>query len=140
MTWLRALAAAGLSMVLPGAGHALIRDWIRALLFAGIAISAMALLLPFETLADAGSVGEATDIFVGETDLVHRLLLTGIVFWAALDATFRATAGAGKGNATDAPSCPHCGRDLDEELEFCHWCTMPLESESEEEEEEPTAQ
>ena len=22
--------------------------------------------------------------------------------------------------------CPHCGRELEEGLDFCHWCTEPL--------------
>jgi hypothetical protein len=26
--------------------------------------------------------------------------------------------------------CPHCGRETDPELDFCHWCTEPLDVES----------
>jgi predicted amidophosphoribosyltransferase len=26
-------------------------------------------------------------------------------------------------------TCPHCGKELgDIEVEFCHWCTEPLEA------------
>ena len=24
--------------------------------------------------------------------------------------------------------CPHCGRDTDADLDFCHWCTEPLDA------------
>ncbi|SMO85062.1 zinc ribbon domain-containing protein [Halorubrum cibi] len=34
------------------------------------------------------------------------------------------------GDETDpeptAVECPHCGRETDAELDFCHWCTEPL--------------
>ena len=35
----------------------------------------------------------------------------------------------GASNAGDEPpvtDCPHCGREVDAELDFCHWCTEPL--------------
>jgi hypothetical protein len=28
----------------------------------------------------------------------------------------------------DAVACPHCGNDLDPELEFCHWCTRAVDN------------
>ena len=34
---------------------------------------------------------------------------------------------ADRGPDSEAPGCPNCGRELDEELEFCHWCTVELE-------------
>ncbi|WP_280537465.1 zinc ribbon domain-containing protein [Halopenitus sp. POP-27] len=27
---------------------------------------------------------------------------------------------------TPAVTCPHCGKETDAELDFCHWCTEPL--------------
>ncbi len=35
--------------------------------------------------------------------------------------------------ADDPPeaTCPHCGRETDAELDFCHWCTEPLTDSSE---------
>ncbi|WP_066413924.1 zinc ribbon domain-containing protein [Halorubrum aethiopicum] len=32
---------------------------------------------------------------------------------------------AGGGDPTGV-ECPHCGRETDAELDFCHWCTEPL--------------
>ncbi|SNR47050.1 zinc ribbon domain-containing protein [Halorubrum vacuolatum] len=30
------------------------------------------------------------------------------------------------GDAPPTISCPHCGREADVEIDFCHWCTEPL--------------
>ncbi|MFC6754050.1 DUF7575 domain-containing protein [Halorubrum tibetense] len=40
-----------------------------------------------------------------------------------------ATAAGPATEADDAPptiDCPHCGRETDAEIDFCHWCTEPL--------------
>lgn len=29
--------------------------------------------------------------------------------------------------ATEHPPCPNCGKELDPELTFCHWCTTEIE-------------
>ncbi|MXV60831.1 zinc ribbon domain-containing protein [Natronorubrum sp. JWXQ-INN-674] len=150
MTWLRALAAAGLSVFMPGAGHALIRDWLRALVFAGLYISAILLFFPTEQIAAAGSISDAMDIATSETDTISQFVLSFLVLFAAIDATFRAMGfppGSNNGESVEGPSCPECGKELDADLEFCHWCTTriePVEPESESadadqsEREEPT--
>ncbi|WP_096390703.1 DUF7575 domain-containing protein [Halopenitus persicus] len=32
---------------------------------------------------------------------------------------------------TPAVTCPHCGKETDAELDFCHWCTEPLPTDGE---------
>ena len=128
MTWLRAIAAAGLSVLMPGAGHALIRDWLRALVFAGLYFSAILLFFPTDQIAAAGSISEAMDVLTAETDTVSQFALSFLVLFAAIDATFRAAGfPPSSNNSGDGPSCPQCGKELDEDLEFCHWCTTRLE-------------
>ncbi|WP_226005361.1 zinc ribbon domain-containing protein [Natrinema salinisoli] len=141
MTWLRALLAAGLSVIMPGAGHVLVRDWLRAALFAGLFLSASALFLPIEQLAAAGpitNVDEITayaDVMSEETDSMTQFLLSFIALFAAIDATFRALGYPPGGTDTaDGPTCPECGKEIDEDLAFCHWCTTRLEPESSDEE------
>jgi len=137
MTWIRALAAAGLSVFFPGAGHALIRDWGRALLFAGLFVLTAVFFFPLESLSAAGSVSEATTIFETETSRLNQFMLSFIVFFAAVDSALRAVGyprGAGSNAGDDGPSCPHCGKELDEDIDFCHWCTTRLEPETEREE------
>ena len=33
--------------------------------------------------------------------------------------------------ASTTVDCPHCGRETDASLDFCHWCTEPLETRAE---------
>ncbi|MGQ3411737.1 DUF7575 domain-containing protein [Natrinema sp. LN54] len=134
MTWLRALLAAGLSVIMPGAGHVLIRDWLRAAAFAGLFVSASALFLPIDQLTAAGpvtSVDDITayaDIMAAETDAIAQFLLSFIALFAAIDATFRALGHPAVGaDAAEGPTCPECGKEIDADLEFCHWCTTRLE-------------
>ncbi|MEY7851479.1 zinc ribbon domain-containing protein [Natrarchaeobius sp. A-rgal3] len=130
MTWLRALAAAGLSVLMPGAGHALIRDWLRTLVFAGLYLSAIVIFLPsIDQVTAIGSVGEGMELVADEIDTMGQFVLSFIVLFAAIDATFRAMGlppGASNESA-DGPTCPECGKELDEDLTFCHWCTTRLE-------------
>ncbi|OLZ41917.1 hypothetical protein A6E15_13405 [Natrinema saccharevitans] len=134
MTWFRALLAAGLSILLPGAGHLVIRDWLRAAVFAGLFISASVIFLPIEQLTAAGpmtSVGDVNayaDIMAEETDAMTQFLLSFIGLFAAIDATFRALGfPPGSDTGGDGVTCPECGKEVDEDLEFCHWCTTRLE-------------
>ncbi|ELY71418.1 zinc ribbon domain-containing protein [Natrinema versiforme] len=134
MTWLRALLAAGLSVIMPGAGHVLIRDWLRAAAFAGLFVSASALFLPIDQLTAAGPVTSVDDITVyadimaAETDAIAQFLLSFIALFAAIDSTFRALGHSSVGaDATEGPTCPECGKEIDADLEFCHWCTTRLE-------------
>ncbi|MDQ2049897.1 zinc ribbon domain-containing protein [Natronolimnohabitans sp. A-GB9] len=135
MTWLRAIAAAGLSVLLPGAGHAVLRDWVRALLFAGLYFTTVWLFFPTDQLAAAGSMSEMMDV-AADIDTMTQLTILFVTMIAALDATFRALGfppESGNGDG-DGPSCPECGKALDEDLEFCHWCTTRLEPKANEEE------
>ncbi|MFC6767911.1 zinc ribbon domain-containing protein [Natrinema soli] len=134
MTWLRAILAAGLSVLMPGAGHVLVRDWLRAAAFAGLFLTASALFLPIDQLTAAGpmtSVDQALEqatVMAENTDPMAQFLLSFIALFAAIDATFRAL-GYSSGGDTDADgqTCPECGKEIDDDLEFCHWCTTRLE-------------
>ncbi|NUB90951.1 zinc ribbon domain-containing protein [Haloterrigena sp. SYSU A558-1] len=133
MTWLRAVVAAGLSMVFPGAGHVVIRDWLRALLFAGLYFVTFWLFFPVDQIATAESFAEAMTI-TSEVDMLSQLTLLFVNLIAAFDAIIRAlefspNAAGDDGGAT----CPECGKELDEDLEFCHWCTARLEPSPDEE-------
>ncbi|WP_226481112.1 zinc ribbon domain-containing protein [Natrinema amylolyticum] len=134
MTWLRALLAAGLSVIMPGAGHVLVRDWLRAALFAGLFLSVSALFLPIDQLAAAGPITSVDDInayadvMAEETDAMTQFFLSFIALFAAIDATFRALGHSPGGTGdTEGLTCPECGKEIDEDLEFCHWCTARLD-------------
>ncbi|GAB3675877.1 DUF7575 domain-containing protein [Halopiger thermotolerans] len=131
MTWFRALLAGALSILFPGAGHALLRDWLRAVVFAGLYLSAIAIFLPTEQLAAAETMADAVTI-VGNMDSTGQFAVSFIGLFAAIDAAFRSLGfpptGSGTGSgSSDGSTCPECGKELDEDLEFCHWCTTRLE-------------
>lgn len=128
MTWMRAIAAAGLSVFLPGSGHALLRDWVRALLFAGLYVFAVAAFLPMGELSAAGSTSAMMDAITEGTSRMDQFVVSFVVMFAAIDAGFRALdLTPGPDGDGEGPSCPSCGRELDEEIDFCHWCTTRIE-------------
>ena len=140
MTWLRAILAAGLSVIMPGAGHVLSRDWLRAVVFAGLFLSASAFLLPIEQLATAGAssydevIAQATAM-AEDTDPMAQFFLSFITLFATIDASFRALGYPSGGSAdADGATCPECGKDVDPDLQFCHWCTTRLEPDAPESE------
>ncbi len=145
MTWIRALLAAGLSVIMPGAGHVLVRDWLRAAAFAALFLSASVLFLPLEQIAQAGPITsyeqafEQAEIMTEETDAMAQFLLSFIALFAAVDATVRALGyRSGGADAADELTCPECGKEVDDDLEFCHWCTTRLEPAEPETETETT--
>lgn len=132
MTLIRALVAVGLSVIFPGAGHVLLRDWIRALLFAGIFVSAIAFVFPVEAVMAAGSTGDVSAAIAQDLSQMDRFILSFVVLFTAVDAGLRgANFAPGSATESDGPSCPQCGRELDRELDFCHWCTTRLPSDRE---------
>ncbi len=140
MRWFRAIAAGALSLFFPGAGHAFIRDWLRALMFAGVYVFAIVVFLPsIGQLTGTGSVTESLELISSELDTVGQFAFSFVVLFAAIDASLRALGfppGSGQGTA-DGPTCPECGRELDEDLAFCHWCTTRLEPRDDHPPEEP---
>ncbi|QSW97969.1 zinc ribbon domain-containing protein [Haloterrigena alkaliphila] len=147
MTWLRAVAAGVLSLLLPGAGHALLRDWLRALLFAGLYFVAIWFFYPVQDLAtDGGSLSEmmseSMDV-AANVDPMAQMTIMLVVAIATFDAILRAFGFPPTANASsDGPTCPECGKEVDADLEFCHWCTTrlePMTAETDEAEAEETA-
>ena len=143
MTWIRALAAVGLSIFLPGAGHALIRDWARAAVFAGLFVASLVIFLPLDQLWAASADGaymDVPEILEAETTMLEQFTIMFLTLFAAIDAGFQAmglTQSRGRSESSDVPTCPACGKPLDTDLEFCHWCTTRLEPLEEPESAEP---
>ncbi|AXR79121.1 hypothetical protein AArcMg_0898 [Natrarchaeobaculum sulfurireducens] len=100
-------------------------------MFAGLYLSAIVLFLPsFDQLAAAGSMAERAELLGTEINTVGQFALSFVVLFAAIDATFRALGfppGSNGTSGADGPTCPQCGKELDEDLAFCHWCTTRLE-------------
>ena len=124
--------AAMLSFVQPGVGHLYLREWARAGLWAamwfgslGLVVSAVGLeLSATETVAAVAGVFALVEGF--PTEGVASMVAVAI--FATLDAYWLAARNNHR-LAGEVGNCPHCGKELDPTLDFCHWCTTPLEGE-----------
>ena len=139
-SWLqrRSLIASALAFVYPGLGHVYLRAWIRAIAWFGLALVTAAMVVPESALTAFRTGGlsgllEASQNFPIEVTLslfVVRILnvidayLTGLRHSSQPEAEAEAT-------ETSAGTCPECGRELDQDLDFCPWCTTRLDDEPE---------
>ena len=130
------VAVLGAVFGVPGTGHAYLREWRRALgWFAGIFVCFFVLTVAFanpEAFSDPMAVG--FDTLPEEVTLPTIGLLALNTVDAYYVARRQETAasqsqpsGRGNGSATDESSCPHCGKPVDRDLDFCHWCTEPID-------------
>ncbi len=149
--WLAAL----LSLLVPGLGHAYLREWLRTVLWLGLAFSVTWLLLPPSAMEREPTVRAMLEIS-RQLPLRTQLAVLAVTalsmidaYWLASntgDAGRSAEAGAGAtptptegttagaapaqgtgGAADETTSCPNCGKELDADLDFCHWCTTELD-------------
>lgn len=123
--WLAVL----LALVYPGLGHLYLRLWFRSLMWFGLMASSIVVLLP-EAAVQQGDTG-FTAAFVAVRDgvaalpLESQLLLTSLTILQIVDAYVLARRSGESGET--GPECPSCGKELDEDIDFCHWCTTRLE-------------
>ncbi|WP_115865111.1 zinc ribbon domain-containing protein [Halorussus litoreus] len=123
--WLGAL----LSFFLPGLGHVYLRKWLRSAMWLAFAVSAVLLFVPLPDAAAAGaeSIGAAFDSAMQATqDLpLEALLPVWVVrIFSAIDAYWIAL--QHEPETEEGERCPACGKPVDEDLDFCQWCTTPL--------------
>lgn len=137
----RALIAAAVGLLggalgAAGAGHAYLREWRRAVAWFLVVLGVGLVLVSVYT--DPETVTWQSDL---PLEVVLPLLVLSLL--SAVDAyavarkqaTATATAAAGgePGGAVgdersdEELTCPHCGQEVDPELDFCHWCTEPLD-------------
>lgn len=127
----RPLIAVALS-IYPGLGHAYLRRWLRALLWFGLVVSAVVFVAPEAAIDGSMSVMAGAELISEEISTVEEFALVSILGFSMLDAYVLAEH-AERQNADGAPVCPYCGQELDEDLDFCHWCTSRLDEPVDEE-------
>jgi len=115
----RPVVAALLAVAVTGLGHVYLRRWRRALGWVTVGYAAMVLFVP-ETAVTALTSG----------DTVDPLALAPVAFVGLLSAVdaYRIALFTGRSSteATDTDGrvdCPACGKSVEPELGFCHWCT-----------------
>jgi len=127
----RPAVAALLALAIAGLGHVYLRSWGRAAGWFTIILGS--------GLALVGAFGDPT-ASVSELPALVVYPLVGLFVLSAVDAYVlaRRSRDTSPGAAGGAPNpegdaeaadgtCPHCGREVDESLDFCHWCTEPLD-------------
>lgn len=117
--WLAALLGA----LATGFGHLYLRRWRRGLAWVGILFGVMVFFVDpaaVEALANWSAVDPlaiAPILLVGSLSVVDAYLL------AHAHNTVARLTSASERHLTH---CPNCGKELDTDLEFCHWCTTKI--------------
>jgi hypothetical protein len=111
-------------MLLPGLGHAYLREWIRAVLWFSLLVGASAIMAP-TLYTESGSVSTVIEAN-RQLPLRTHLTLFAVRMLSVGDAYWMATLGNQRLAAAEGETCPYCGRELDEDIDFCHWCTTEL--------------
>ncbi|MFB6094585.1 MAG: zinc ribbon domain-containing protein [Halanaeroarchaeum sp.] len=126
----RPLIAGLFALIYPGLGHFYLRAWVRGVAWFALAMVTAALVVPQSVVA-AFERGGIDALLAATQSLPLRVTGSLLVVRAlnVLDAYLtglRRESGRAGGREESAPTCPNCGRELDEDLDFCPWCTTEL--------------
>ncbi|SEP23916.1 hypothetical protein SAMN04487948_12533 [Halogranum amylolyticum] len=143
-TWL----AVALAIPVVGLGHLYLRRWARAAGWLFLVVVASVFVPPEELEAlnatwEQGllATGNAASVPAPDFLALAPVLVVGVLsivdaYLVARrhNAQFRAeqAAVAAGDDAEAGVECPSCGREVDPELDFCHWCTTRLQRPDEE--------
>ncbi|WP_335999917.1 zinc ribbon domain-containing protein [Halorientalis halophila] len=123
----RPILAAVLGLLYPGLGHVYLREWVRALLWFGLIVLTGSLLIPDSVYPSTLTVDSL--MAMSEAMPLEALVaLSAVTGMNMVDAYVLAS----RNNRTsqrvaEGGQCPSCGREVDPDLEFCHWCTTELQ-------------
>ena len=124
----------GAALGIGGAGHAYLRKWRRSVLWFLVSIGSFLALVsvyvpdleaidPYDVAAYPPEVITPLVVILGFS-VVDALL---VAFLDQREANLAPGVGADVSEADEGVSCPHCGRSTDPDLDFCTWCTEPLQ-------------
>jgi hypothetical protein len=111
-----------LALVYPGMGHVYLRRWGRALLWFTLTFLTITLTVPATAFEDVETAAGVVSAFQSLPLSTYAALL-GVTVGSVGDAYVLAS----HRSTTDGHHCPSCGKELDEDLDFCHWCTQRLD-------------
>jgi len=115
----RPVVAALLAVAVTGLGHVYLRRWARALGWITVGYAAVVLFVPESALTALTGGGEVDPLALAPVAAVG--LLSAVDAYRIALFSQRQSARAA---ATDVKvDCPACGKPVDPELGFCHWCT-----------------
>jgi hypothetical protein len=124
-TWVAVL----LTILVPGLGHLYLRLWVRSVLWFALYFTTSSFLLPGKATPESLSI----DAFVAASEAVPlqtALLVVSISLFCLLDVYMMSNyINYQHKKEESGVVCPSCGKELDEDLDFCHWCTTELDDE-----------
>jgi len=118
--WLAALLGA----LVIGFGHFYIRRWRRALGWLVTTVGVSVLFVDQSTLDALWTLGGVDPLSVAPLFVVGALSVIDAYLLARTQNLVARQTPDPDGTLTH---CPHCGNELDGDLEFCHWCTTRIE-------------
>ncbi|MFW5948109.1 MAG: DUF7575 domain-containing protein [Halolamina sp.] len=118
-----------LGTVATGFGHLYLRRWLRGFGWIALAFVVTVAFVPAGTM-ETMTVGEPVE----QQSTLYPTMIVQLAgaFDAFLLAYREPTASAGGGDVPvaadgedggDAVACPNCGKEVEADLGFCHWCT-----------------
>ncbi|WP_255150617.1 DUF7575 domain-containing protein [Halorarius halobius] len=127
----RRWVAALLSFLQPGVGHLYLREWSRGLswflLWVATALFAAGIsTVPPATVAGLTAFIDRFLAALTDLPLARSLALAAVTGFAVVDA-YVVAGRTDRRRPGEEPTCPACGKEVDPELDFCHWCTTELE-------------
>lgn len=125
--------AAVLAFVYPGLGHVYLREWLRAVLWFGLVVSTSTLLVDQTATAPLQSGFSLDNLIAVSANIPVEatVALLAITLLSMADAFWMATRENESAAVVEGANCPNCGKELDEDIEFCHWCTTELDADTE---------
>lgn len=133
MTRKRPFLAGLLALLYPGLGHIYLRAWKRAIGWFLLAVGTVAVVIPtevldrIEPLDSPFTISETIATTASTGELTALLVVVGFsVADAYLLARRQQKTPSQSAETTGASRCPNCGKEPDEELDFCPWCAADL--------------
>lgn len=126
------LLAALLGIVVTGLGHLYLRRWRRAIGWLGVTAIASVLLIPKSTISAINSGALTNPVSLLPVVLISAVSVLDAYLIAKLNTRTKDIQAGNTPEPTgsdESPACPACGKPVDPELGFCHWCTTEFDVE-----------
>ena len=124
----RPLYAVILAFIFPGLGHFYLRSWLRGLLWLGLMFLLTGVLVVSGAIQPVGDLTmEALSASYQSRPIEVTIASVAITTLNVVDAYWVATNDTEKESVDTGVSCPNCGKELDDDIDFCHWCTTQLD-------------
>jgi len=117
-------SAIGAAVGIAGVGHVYLREWRRAAAWFALVVGS-ALVLGAVFVDPGADPANLSPESIPET---VTLPIAALLLPSMLDAYLVASRSTPDDEESTGPACPHCGKELDGDLDFCPWCTTRLEA------------